>query len=140
MELTEEEFDAANARGVARRAGLSVVCGARYDRRVARVVIAFASGIKVSVAPRQVEGLEHARPADRADIEISPSGLGLHFPALDADIHVPALLEGFFGSRKWMAAVIGKRGGASTAEAKVAASKRNGRLGGRPRKPSTQAA
>jgi hypothetical protein len=37
-------------------------------------------------------------------IEISPSGLGLYFPAIDADIYLPSLLEGFLGSRGWMAA------------------------------------
>jgi hypothetical protein len=140
MELTEEEFGAANARGVAQKASFPLVSAARYDRRVSRVVISFASGLDVSFAPRQVQGLERARPADLAVIEISPSGLGLHFPSLDADVHIPALLEGFFGSRSCMASEIGKRGGASTSEAKVAASKRNGRLGGRPRKPTPEAA
>jgi hypothetical protein len=36
--------------------------------------------------------LETARPADLAVIEISPTGLGLRFPVLDADTYVPALL------------------------------------------------
>ena len=140
MELTDEEFAAANARGVAQKASFPLVSAARYDRRVSRVVISFATGIDVSVAPRQVQGLERARPVDLAVIEISPSGLGLHFPSLDADVYIPALLEGLFGSRSWRAAEIGKRGGASTSEVKVAASKRNGRLGGRPRKPTPDAA
>jgi hypothetical protein len=35
-------------------------------------------------------------------IEISPSGLGLNFPALDADLYVPALLQGLLGSQAWM--------------------------------------
>jgi len=140
MELTDEEFAAANARGRAQKASFPLVSAARYDRRVSRVVISFATGIDVAFAPRQVQGLERARPADLAVIEISPSRLGLHFPSLDADVYIPALLEGFFGSRSWMASEIGKRGGASTSEAKVAASKRNGRLGGRPRKPTPEAA
>ncbi len=140
MEISDEEFEVANARGLAEKASCPSVRGARYDRRVARVVISFASGIDVSFAPKLAERLEHARPADLASIEISPSGLGLHFPALDADIYIPALLEGFFGSRKWMAAEIGKRGGASTSAAKVAASRRNGRLGGRPKKRTPEAA
>jgi hypothetical protein len=48
--------------------------------------------------------LEHAKAADLAEIELSPSGFGIHFPKLDADFYVPALLEGFLGSRKWMVA------------------------------------
>ena len=49
-----------------------------------------------------------------SEIEISPSGLGIHFPRLDADLYLPALLEGFLGSRLWMAAEMGKRGGKAT--------------------------
>jgi len=47
-----------------------------------------------------------ARPAQLAGIEISPSGLGLHFPQLDANLYLPALLEGFLGSRQWMASAM----------------------------------
>jgi hypothetical protein len=35
-------------------------------------------------------------------IEIGPNGLGLHWPQLDAGLHIPALIEGAFGSRRWM--------------------------------------
>ena len=45
-----------------------------------------------------MEGLNHARPAELAEIEISPTGLGLHFPTLDADLYIPSLLAGVFGS------------------------------------------
>jgi hypothetical protein len=44
-------------------------------------------------------------------VEFSPSGLGLHFPKLDADLYLPALLEGFLGSRRCMASAMGKAGG-----------------------------
>ena len=81
-----------------------------------------------------MQGLEHAKPKQLAKIEISPSGLGLHFPDLDADIYLPGLLEGFLGSRRWMAAQLGKAGGSVTSRAKAAAVRENGKLGGRPRK------
>ena len=45
-------------------------------------------------------------------IEISPNGLGLHWPQLDADLYVPALIEGAFGSRRWMQH-IGELGGSA---------------------------
>jgi hypothetical protein len=73
-------------------------------------------------------------------IEISPSGLGLHFPALDVDLYLPALLEGYLGSRQWMASAMGKAGGCVTSDAKARASRANGRLGGRPRSKSTEPA
>lgn len=71
-----------------------------------------------------------------AIIEISPGGLGLHFPMLDADLYLPALLEGIFGSRKWMAGMMGRSGGLTKSPAKAAASRENGKIGGRPRKPA----
>lgn len=63
-------------------------------------------------------------------IEISPSGLDLHFPAPDADINPPGLPEGVFGSAQWMAAGLGKLGGASRSTAKSQAAMENG-VGGR---------
>jgi len=68
------------------------------------------------------------------DIQISASGLGIHFPKLDADIYIPALIEGFLGSKSWIAAENGSRGGQSVSRSKSAAARQNGRLGGRPRK------
>jgi hypothetical protein len=58
----------------------------------------------------------------------------LHFPKLDADLYLPALLEGLLGSKRWMAARLGKHGGQARSAAKAAASRENGKRGGRPRK------
>ena len=81
-----------------------------------------------------MEGLRDARLSQLKTIEISPSGFGIHFPDLDADLYVPGLLEGFLGSKTWMASRLGQTGGRSSSSAKKAASRANGRLGGRPRK------
>jgi len=77
--------------------------------------------------------LENAKPSQLDDIEISPSGFGIHFPKLDADLYLPALLEGFLGSKKWMAARLGAVGGRSRSAAKASASRINGMRGGRPK-------
>lgn len=134
MEITDEVFEAANRLGVARKAAFPVVTAVRYDRRVSRIVISLASGLELAFSPHQAQGLEDAHPADLVEAEISPSGLGIHFPKLDADIYLPALLEGFLGSKRWIAAQHGKLGGQSASEAKTDASRRNGKLGGRPKK------
>jgi len=47
-----------------------------------------------------VEGLEDAKPSQLSEIEISPSGFDIHFPALDTDLYVPGILEGFLGSTR----------------------------------------
>ena len=107
---------------------------AHYDRATGRVVVELSSKIAVSFRPGDAQGLEHAKAADLAEIELSPSGFGIHFPRLDADFYVPALLEGFLGSRKWMAARMGEAGGKSRSKAKKAAARVNGLKGGRPRR------
>ena len=134
MEMTDTVFDAANRRGEDMKAAFPAAVAVRYDRRISRVVISLASGLQIAFAPRDAQGLENAHPADLVDAEISPSGLGVHFPKLDADLYIPALLEGFLGSKRWMAAQMGKRGGKTTSDAKAAASRENGKRGGRPRK------
>jgi hypothetical protein len=110
------------------------VVHARYDRRRRRILIHFSTGLDVSFSPCDAQGLEDATPAQLAKIEISPSGLGIHFPKIDADLYLPGLLMGFLGSRNWIAGRLGALGGKSRSAAKVAAAKRNGRRGGRPRK------
>jgi hypothetical protein len=127
-------YKAANRRGVALKAAYPSVVAARYDRRIARIVISLDTGIDLSFSPRQAQGFETARPSDLDVVEISPSGLGVHFPKIDADVYIPGLIEGFLGSKRWMAAQNGKAGGKSTSAAKGAAARENGKLGGRPKK------
>ena len=128
------DVKAANARGKALLAGTPTAVTARYDRRVGRVVITLSTGLEIGFKPHDAQGLETARPAQLTDIEISPSGLGLHFPKLDADLYLPALLQGFLGSRQWMAQAMGKVGGRVVTPEKADAARANGKLGGRPRK------
>ena len=132
--VTSEEMRRANHRGeLARTSGPKAVA-ARYDRNLGRVEVVLNNDVTVVFPPTVVQGLEQAGPADLNIIVISPSGLGLHFPTLDADVYVPALLTGVTGSEAWMAARLGKRGGKSRSSAKATASRENGRRGGRPRK------
>lgn len=72
--------------------------------RDGRMLVEMSNGIGLLVDFRHVEGLEAATTADLAQVEISPSGFGLHFPTLDADIYLPGLLQGRFGSARYMAA------------------------------------
>ena len=132
--LDTVDINDANARGQKVLANTPTAVAARYDRRVGRVVIALSTGLEIGFKPHDAQGLEAARPAQLADIEISPSGLGLHFPQLDADLYLPALLQGFLGSRQWMAQAMGKVGGKAVTPQKADAARANGRLGGRPRK------
>lgn len=134
MALTSEQVDAATRRGAERLRKGPIATAARYDRRIGRVVIELSTGLNVSFKPHSAQGLEHATLGDLAQIEISPSGLGIRFPKVDADLYLPALLEGFLGSRRWMASEMGRHGGKAITDAKAAAARLNGQLGGRPKK------
>ena len=96
------------------------------------MVVLLNSNLGIFFSPASAEGLEQATPDELSEIEISPSGYGLHFPRLDADLYLPALLEGVFGSERWMASRMGTRGGKSRSTAKTAAARLNGKKGGRP--------
>jgi hypothetical protein len=129
-----DHFEQANQRAKEMQASVPRAVSAHYDHKTGRIVIHLNSKLIVSFSPGDVEGLEDARPSQLSTIEISPSGFGIHFPAVDADLYVPGLLEGFLGSKAWMASRLGQLGGRSSSRAKKAASRANGRLGGRPRK------
>ena len=107
---------------------------ARYDRRTSRVIIALDNGLELAFPPRLAQGLEHATPAELATIEISALGDGLHWPAIDADLYVPALLQGCSDRRAGWLANWARLGVGARSSAKLAAARENGRKGGRPRK------
>lgn len=108
-----------------------------YGRESGLITINLTNGATFSFPPELAQGLASASPEELALVEITPSGEGLHWETLDADLSVPALLAGIFGTKKWMAEM-GKKGGQSTSSAKAAAARENGRKGGRPRKELAQ--
>lgn len=132
-DLTADGFAAARARGAARLRGPRAE-SAHYDAGRDRVIVRLTTGVEIGVAPRDVEGLAGAPREALAEIAVEAQGLGLHFPRLDADLYVPALLEGVLGSKAWMAARLGAAGGRARGGAKAAAARANGKRGGRPRK------
>lgn len=134
MTLTDADVRQAEKRMQARLKAQTRATSAHYDRRGARVVVILSNGLELGVPVDLAQGLAGAKASDLANIEISPTGLGLHWPRLDADLYLPALMNGVFGTRRWMARVLGKAGGQATSLAKQVAARANGKRGGRPRK------
>jgi hypothetical protein len=105
-EWTEAELDTEYARAL--RAGRKAArsepraAAARYDAGSGRIVIELTSGATFMVPAGLLEGLADAAPEALAAVEVVPGGEGLHLPLLDADLSVPGLLAGVFGSRGWM--------------------------------------
>ena len=92
------------------------------------------NGVELTVPVHLIQDLADAAPSQLSNIEITPSGLGLHWPDIDADVYVPGILTGTFGTKSWMASMMGEKGGRVRSEAKAEAARENGRKGGRPKK------
>ena len=129
-ELTDAQIDAAAERGQIARRTEPRAARARYDRTAGHVVVELTNGCVFAFPPRLAQGLDGATDDQLAAVEILGAGHGLHWEALDADLSVPGLLAGLFGTRAFMA----RQAGQATSPAKAAAARRNGTKGGRPRK------
>lgn len=132
MVITKERLEVANARGAATLARGPIARTARYDARRGLIVVELDRGCEFAFPIALAEGLADAPRSKLSRIKLSPNGLGLHWPLLDIDLYVPGLIEGVFGSRRWMQH-IGKLGGLRQSAAKAKASRENGKRGGRPR-------
>jgi hypothetical protein len=112
---------------------------ALYDSQIDKIVVFLSNGVEFSFPAKLGQGLSNASQEELAEVEITPSGLGLHWESLDADLSIPGLIMGIFGTKQWMTE-IGKKGGCSTSVTKSQASRENGKKGGRPRKQTILAA
>jgi hypothetical protein len=108
-----------------------------YAADTDRIFIELNTEIIMGFPSQRLQGLEDATPRQLAEVEITPSGYGLHWESLDVDLGVPELVAGLFGSKAWMSE-LGRQGGKSKSAAKAQASKENGKSGGRPRKTTSE--
>jgi hypothetical protein len=131
--MDEAAFERATAQGARVRQESPHATSARYLATGSRLVVELSTGAELRVPVALIEGLSGASAEDLREIEVTPAGLGLHFPRLDADVYVPALIEGVMGSGRWMAQQLGRAGGSARTERKATAARENGKLGGRPR-------
>lgn len=129
-ELTDAQIEAANARGREIASTMPHAAAAHYDRRTRRIVVELTNGSLFAFPAELAQGLAGASSDALSEVELSGGGYGLHWPRLDADLTVPGLLAGVFGTSRWMASLAGR----ATSPAKASAARRNGAKGGRPRK------
>jgi hypothetical protein len=134
MAIRDDEFEAASGHAADRVRTTAIATSVRYDRRTGRIVIQLSSGLEVAFRAQDAQELKNTKPDQLSKIQITASGLGIHFPKIDADLYLPAVLERFLGSKGFFASEMGKVGGKVSTDAKAAAARRNGRLGGRPKR------
>jgi hypothetical protein len=133
-DVDEAQFQAAEERGQTMLASEPRAVAARYDDNTGRVVLDLTNGCLYAFPTVLVEDLQSASPEALAAMEVGGLGFNLHWPDLDVDLYVPALIAGIFGTKAWMGRELARRAGKVTSEAKVAAARANGAKGGRPRK------
>jgi hypothetical protein len=133
MAMTNRQMHSAGDRAQERKHHIPQATGAAYHPDTGLVCIQLSNGVVIGLPATHTQGLETADSTSMSEICISPSGYGIHFPKLDVDLYLPALMEGIFGTKAWMAER-GRKGGQAATTAKQAASRANGKLGGRPRK------
>ena len=132
--LTDAEFKAAKARGQGMLETEPRALSAQYSRETGRVTVELVNGCVYVFPTHLVQDLSDASHDDLASIEIDGMGFNLHWPKLDVDLYVPALVAGVFGTRDWMSKALARQAGRATSATKAAAARENGRKGGRPRK------
>ena len=137
VELSDAAFQAAADRGDEMMEREPRAASASYDRETGRVVVELANDCTF-IFPAHLAGeLQGADDEALSDVRVDGAGFNLHWPAIDADLNVPALVAGVFGTRTWMAREWARMAGGSRTPVKAAASRKNGAKGGRPRSRKT---
>ena len=134
---TDAQIDDAITRG--RLHMFPRVVDAAYDAATDEIAIGFENGVRMAFPRHLLEGLAGAPATQLRQIDITGPGTGLYWTQLGVGHYVRGLLDGVFGTRRWMQE-LGRRGGATTTAAKSAAARENGKMGGRPKKSAAHAA
>ncbi len=128
----DREFEEATRRGKEEQERGYLARSARYNRRTKRLDIELLNGLAFCIPVDLLQGIAGQPVSVIESVEIQGAGYGLHWESLDADLSVPNLVAGCFGSPTWMAA-LARQGGLAKTAAKRRAARENGKKGGRPR-------
>ena len=105
-EPSDAQIDAALERGRAARLHEPRAAAARYDGQLGRVIVELTNGCTFAFPPRLAQGLEAATDDQLARVEVLGAGHALHWETLDADLSLPGLLAGLFGTAAHMAGLV----------------------------------
>lgn len=104
-----------------------------YNRKTKKLIIQFENGCEFSCPVLLLQGVSELSDDEISQVKLTPVGWGVTWEDADIDLGVNELVQGIFGTKAWMKKIAAK-GGRSKSEKKKAASRENGKKGGRPRK------
>ena len=130
---TDEQIDAAIA--ASRVDPIITAVEASYDEGSDKIVICLSDDAELRLPRKKLQFLSEADSKQLSQIQIEAAGTILHWPDLDVDHYVPGLLQGIFGTRRYMQE-IGRVGGSKKSAAKTMAARENAKKGGRPKAAS----
>lgn len=107
--VTDADIDAALARARQYAKYARKVVKASYSKSSDRLRLVLDDGVTCSIPRGLIQGLAEAREQDLSRIQVLSDGTGLLWPVLDVAHYVPALLQGVYGSEKWMTALYKQR-------------------------------
>ena len=137
-QLTQQEIDSQIEVALANQAKKTQpsALAVSYDRETKKLIIQFDNGCEFSCPILLLQGVCELSDDEIAQVKLTPAGWGLTWEKADIDLGVNEIVNGIFGTQAWMKEIAAK-GGRSKSAKKQAASRENGKKGGRP--PKTRA-
>jgi hypothetical protein len=133
IRISDSDLDRAVNVGRERMASEVRAHAVRYDPARDTIEMSMVDGWGLVFERRSVREFADVTPDEMAGLELSPIGTGLMLDSRDIHINVHGLVTSFMSPRL-MASALGRKGGATSSEAKRQSSRENGKRGGRPRK------
>ncbi|MEL6902906.1 MAG: DUF2442 domain-containing protein [Cyanobacteria bacterium J06606_4] len=105
IEISTAEVEQAKARGSWSLENEHHAQSVSYAADTGLLHIQTTRGEQLSVPAALLQGVAGASNEQIANMELSPAGVGIHWPELDADLLVDSLCRGVYGSPRWMASL-----------------------------------
>lgn len=131
--VTDSEIDALLRASRERRKTATTILSARYDAKTDAIVVDLSTGVALIVPRKKIAGFAKAAPSDLTDLKIDADAESIWSDTVDDGVLLEQLIEITAGSEDlaaFSARVLGRR----KTPARAAASRANGKKGGRPPK------